>query len=358
MWNELFTYDMLAMVSWVRGERGWHTSDGLLLHVPISRFSSSPQLASFFRDVPTGTRRFFSSPPYSFGLAATSVVGYLVAFEWVGKILASVVSEPFFLGSSAHKAAIARLPGRDFASDAVHVHVDVGVGVWPATPSSPPSVVWRIEAPLPGAPNCDSKFFKIIRGDGFDALFLRRVHNVYAVLAAAYHASTGAGSRGRPSAIVDAQLLYGAGELCVLMPWVGGRDALPAELGDGGCAVEPVAEAILWLAHHGLLYVDLREPNVRVTEVAAATGVASSAGQAGVGAVVVALVDYDDCVVLPQPPASADELIALLAVHEAAFAGAGLPGARPAVVAALRRLWWHTGPAPSAALSSGEGPLE
>ena len=306
--------------------------------------SSSPQLASFFRDVPTGKRRFFSSPPYSFGLAATSVVGYVVAFEWVGKVLASVVSEPFFLGSSAHKAAIARLPGRDFTSESVHVRVDVGVGVWPAKPNSPPGVVWRIEAPLPDAPQCDRNFFKIIRGDSFDAPFLRRVHNVYAVLAAAYRASTGRGSRGCPAAIVEAQLLFGAGELCVLMPWVGGRDAVPAELGDGGCAVEPVAEAILWLAHHGLLYVDLREPNVRVTEGAVTAGVAASTGQTGAGAVAVALVDYDDCVVLPQPPASADELIKLLTLHEAAFAGAAdLPGARPAVVSALRRLWHAPG---------------
>ena len=66
------------------------------------------------------------------------------------------------------------------------------------------------------------------------------------------------------------------------MPWVRGRDAAPAELGEGGAAVEPVARAVLWLARRGLLYTDLREPNVRVEE-----------GAAGAPARVV-LVDYDD----------------------------------------------------------------
>jgi hypothetical protein len=106
------------------------------------------------------------------------------------------------------------------------------------------------------------------------------------------------------------------------MPWVHGRDATVDELGPGGAAVAPVAAALAWLARHGLLYVDLREPNVRVD------------GSR------VSLIDYDDMVALERAPASADELLHQLREHGALFAAPlGEPGARPAVVAALLEEW-------------------
>ena len=111
------------------------------------------------------------------------------------------------------------------------------------------------------------------------------------------------------------------------------RDALPVDLDEGGCAVEPVARAIAWLARHGLLYTDLREPNVRILD-------AASAGAGGAGAVRVTLVDYDDCGLVDVPPATVDDLLKLLSDHGAGFVGAvGSPRARPAVVAALRAAW-------------------
>jgi len=109
------------------------------------------------------------------------------------------------------------------------------------------------------------------------------------------------------------------------MPWVGGRNAEAADLADGGCAVNPVAQAIVWLAQRGLLYTDLRPPNVRI---------------AAHGRVV--LVDYDDMAFF-KPPTSAEELItALQGNREQAMIGwacAGRETALPAVLDAIRRCW-------------------
>jgi hypothetical protein len=109
------------------------------------------------------------------------------------------------------------------------------------------------------------------------------------------------------------------------MPWVGGRNAEAADLADGGCAVEPVARAIIWLAQRGLLYIDLRPPNVRIATHDR-----------------VFLVDYDD-MALCDPLASAEELITALQDDPAqatiGWACAGGERALPAVLTAIRRCW-------------------
>jgi hypothetical protein len=64
----------------------------------------------------------------------------------------------------------------------------------------------------------------------------------------------------------------------------------------------------------------------------------------GAGEATVKLIDYDDCVVAAVAPQSADDHITALGIHDAAFVGAvGSPGARPAVVAALRATWSREG---------------
>ena len=293
----------------------------------IVTYAMLGMLGSFFRGVPRGTHRFFRAPPYAFALAAFPHVGYIVAIEWAGRLLTSVVSEPFFVGSDAHAAAVARLPDCDFSKESKEFFDipvdDVRVAAWPDD-GRRAAVIWRVEAPEAGAENAD--FFKILRGAAFDADFFRRVFSVYARYAAALvDAAAGVAPRApRPPALLDAMLLFGAGEVCVRMPWAHGRDASVADLAAGGVAVAPVAEAFVWLARRGLLYVDLREPNVRVNDETGA----------------VALVDYDDMVLLAAPPASADELRAALQGANAVWAGrADEPGARVAVVDALTAAW-------------------
>ena len=311
-----------------------HMFDELLTYLMLG------MLASYFRGVPTGAHRFFREPPHAFGLLAFPHVGYLVAVEWAGKLFASIVSEPFFLGSAAHEAAIARLPDSDLATSFLDLAVDSAkVAVWPHAPGSRAAVIWRLDPPARGDASDAARFFKIVRGTGFDGAHFRRLHAVYrayaAARAAAVAATAATGSPPLEAALVDAELWFGAGEVCVLMPWVFGRDATPDDLAAGGCAVVPVARAIVWLARRGLLYTDLREPNVRVDVDGAGAGPALAAR--------VTLIDYDDCV-LVDPPATADALLALLAAHGAGFAAPpDAPRARPAVVAALRQVWLSVG---------------
>jgi hypothetical protein len=107
--------------------------------------------ASLFGDVPAGHRRFFSYPPVGFGLAAFPHVGYLVAVEWIGKLFVSVVSQPFFLGSPEHEAAIAALPDRDYSGDVVDLNLgDARVQSWSA--QDPAGTASASAAPPPPTP--------------------------------------------------------------------------------------------------------------------------------------------------------------------------------------------------------------
>jgi hypothetical protein len=296
-----------------------------------------------------------------------------------------VVSQPFFLGSPEHAAAVAALPDCDLSTAFVDLPGEgVVVGAWPEGEGSSRHVLWRVSPPpaergagaagassggvgssassgvrggsssggrgaaissssggsrarssSSGGGGCsgsgggsepptaspDPRFFKILRGDGFSEAYFCSLHAVYTALAAA-RAAAGS-SDPPPPALLPAQLLYGAGEVCVLMPWAPGREARAEELGEGGCAVAPVARAIAWLARRGLLYIDVRLPNVLVEEEEGA-------------APRVHLVDYDDVVVLEEPVASADALCALLRTHSA-FAQLG---AFPALMEALEAQPW------------------
>ena len=270
-------------------------------------------VASLFRDVPVGHRRFFSHPPLGYGLAAFPHVGYLLAVEWIGKLFVSIVSQPFFLGSPEHKTAVAALPDIDFAPYVVDLCVrDVQVLCWPADVGSPPRVVWRSTSDKD-----DDEFFKILYCDTYSEEYFERMFTVYSALSKALDDMEDKA----PTSLVRARLLFGAGEVCVTMPWVSGNDATAADLAELGCAVKPVALAILWLARHGLLYTDLRPPNVRI----------SSSGD-------VTLVDYDDLVIC-EPPLSFGALTDLLFDALAPWAAAvGEGGALPAVLAEIESI--------------------
>ena len=305
--------------------------EGSRLHMfdELATYAMLGMLGAYFRDVPAGAHRFFRAPPHAFCLAAFSHVGYLVVVEWAGKLLVCAASEPFFLGSDGHREAIAHLPDSDLALGAIDLSVDdVPVSAWPPAPEVAggawrPGVIWRSAAP---ASADGGGFFKIVRGHAFGADFFRRLHAAYAALAEA-RADVLDPPPTAVAVTASAELLFGAGEVCVRMPWVHGREAAPADLAAGGCALAPVADALAWLARHRLLYVDVREANILV----------DGEGGALPG---VSLVDFDDVVVASKPPASADDFCALLAEQGARFvAPAGMPGALPALVAALRAAW-------------------
>jgi hypothetical protein len=196
-----------------------------------------------------------------------------------------VVSQSFFLGSPEHEAAIAALP--DYNYERSYEDMDfAGIPVLALSRDDDTiRVTWRSE----GAEG--DEFFKVIGWNSYDAGHFKHMLQVYTALSAAWDACP---SDAAPPSLLRARMLFGAGEVCVKMPWVVGHDAEPADLDFGGCAVEPVARAIVWLAQHGLLYVDLRLPNVRIAAHDRAY-----------------LVDYDDMAVC-EPLTSAEELITAL----------------------------------------------
>jgi hypothetical protein len=273
-------------------------------------------VGSMFVAVPEGCRRFFTRPPVGYGLAAMAHVGYLVAVEWVGRLFVSVVSQPFFLGSPEHEAAIATLPDYDYEDS----YQDIDFADIPVLTlfrdDGTPRVTWRSQ----GAEG--DEFFKVIGWNSYDARHFKHMLQVYTALSAAWDKCP---SDAVPPSLVRASMLFGAGQVCVKMPWVGGRNAEAADLDFGGCAVEPVARAIVWLAKQGLLYVDLRPPNVRVAAHDR-----------------VFLVDYDD-MALCKPPTCAKELITELQDDPAqatiGWAYAGRERALPAVLDAIRLCW-------------------
>ena len=75
----------------------------------LTTYALLAMLCSYFQGVPPHHHRFFHAPPLAFGLAAFAHVGCLVCMEWVGKVRTTVVSQPFFLGSPEHAAAVAAL---------------------------------------------------------------------------------------------------------------------------------------------------------------------------------------------------------------------------------------------------------
>ena len=197
----------------------------------------------------------------------------------------SVVSRPFFLGSPEHKAAIAALPDRDYSGDVVDLRLgdalvqgwsqqdSAGLAGTASASAAPPSVLWSVESSR--GPEGDEIFFKIVLCSAFGPAYFERMLEAYGSLAEAFEEDNEGDPL--PASLVPARLLFGAGEVCVTMPWVGGRDAVEEDLAEGGCAVLPVAEAITWLARRGLVYVDLRPPNVRIEE-------KEGEGEAGAGA--------------------------------------------------------------------------
>jgi hypothetical protein len=309
-------------------------------------------LASLFSHAPDGCATFFPTPPRAYGLAAFPHVAYLVTIEWVARASLHIASEPFFLGSAAHARAVTELPDHDYQGEAVHVDLSAGYFMEPAPTSPAPAAAAPGAAPPPAltlpvggplvawtaAATLDGHFRKIVAAQTYPQEVFRRMHAAYAALAAARAAAAAAGDQ-PPAALLPARLLYGAGAVCVEMTWAPGVDAAPADFEAGGAAVAPVAAALAWLARQGLLYLDLRYPNVRVQAAAAARGGGEVDGPR------VALVDYDDVV----PATARITSFATLTEQLAAATAKYFPGMRgsyfdalPALAAALQdpRVRW------------------
>jgi len=257
-------------------------------------------------------RRYFARPPLGFALVAFPHVGYFIALEMIGKLLVSPASAPFFLGSAAHAEAAAALPDERFED--------------PRGIDGDGALEWLTPAAAEGAARdraawskSGGVFRKLVRGDARSGAAFADMHRAYERLAEVLP--------GAPPAlglVPSARLLYGAHEVLVEMPAVDGREASDAEVTGAGPVLEGAAAAVAWLARRGLVYADLRGPNVLVDARGAAR-----------------LVDFDD-IAVGAPVNSAAAFRAALArtpgaVVQGTFAARFCAGALPAVEAALAR---------------------
>jgi len=240
MWNELLTYVAMSIVD------------------ALFRRSS---------DI-----RFYTNPPVGYGVVCFPHCGYIVAVEWVGKLLATPYSQPFFVGSKEHKVAVAGLPDVDF-------HEFIGVNMenikWHSMSNR--LVCWT---GLPTVLTADNgqqlvnQFLKLMTCESFDHLhepagFFRRLYNTYKTYGAAWDAESASPTVGAvPQALLRARLWCGVFAVVVTMDFIKGNEAtekqLQASTPNDEKGARGIATAVVWLARRGLIYYDLREPNILV----------------------------------------------------------------------------------------------
>jgi hypothetical protein len=193
----------------------------------------------------------------------------VLALQWVGKLLVSPVSQPFFLGSPEHERTMQGLPEPLYAEPEV---LDLTV-VQPWLTSAGQSKelsAWCVHGGL---------FRKLVRGDARSGAGFAGMAAAYALLAELLPSAPL--QLRLPSSV---RLLYGLHELLVEMPAVAGaRPALEEEL--KGAVLASLARSIAWLAARRLVYTDLRGPNVLLQE---------PTGEPW-------LVDFDDAAVAAEP---------------------------------------------------------
>ena len=274
--------------------------------------------------------RYFHRPPVAYALVAFPHVGYYVAIEMIGKLLVSPISAPFFLGSDEHRAAANALPAVQYAPplDELNSWEDLRWSQYPPG-ARYPDVLWTVQ---------NGTFFKVVQASALPGAAFASMHRVYSHLADAL-----ASAADRPASLpASVKLMYGANQVLVTMPAVVGQtctddnDVLLA-----GEVLNAVADAVVWLARHRIVYVDLRAPNViRSTPISAARtpGDAQPAPAA-------CLVDFDDCLLADAPVVTLEDYATYLQQYRASvdssmpfanfFAARFLDGACPAVRDAL-----------------------
>jgi len=216
--------------------------------------------------------RFYAKPPVGFGVVSFPHCGYVVAVEWIGKLIATPYSQPFFIGSEQHKAAVAKLPDICFKK---FINVEVKEIKW--HPLSSRKVLWTKFPTVLRAEDGDqlvNQFLKLVPCSSYDHLqspagFLRRLYKTYERYGAALTEGSVGGAGGAvPQALLGARLWFGIFAVVVTMEFVDGKEAtvkqLEASTPDDEKGARAIASAVVWLARHGLIYYDLREPNILV----------------------------------------------------------------------------------------------
>lgn len=261
--------------------------------------------------------------PHACGVLSSGPVGFLLAIEWIGMLYYSVLSNPFFLGSDQHKTAI-----NFFEDISKKVRSNKGVcgkenlvtipfrrehftnkaaNQFLAISTEPITMTF---GPFPNQ-SCFVKVISVVKDTAssstptttkgetykqcvgeedkswpFSAVYFQHMHRVFQVYEGLCQRAD------KPAILVPTKLLYGVFEVAVISVWVGKVDATPEDM-DNRDYMTQLATAVVWLARGGLLYIDLRPPNMRIDR---------DSGS-------VWLIDYDDCVLLETPLTAIPEII-------------------------------------------------
>lgn len=278
--------------------------------------------------------QYFSLPPVGYAVIGYPHTAYLLALEWIGKLIVSPVSQPFFVGSAEHRAAVLGLACPVYSEPVV---LPDGL-MWHAgscAAMDAQSVLWSTTGGV---------FRKRVRAGAHSAETFGEMHRVYTALSPLL--DDGA----LPTAPLprNVRMLYGAHEVLIEMELIAGEPCCDDEVTSAGPILDCIARAIVWLARKCIVYVDLRGSNVirhaSVISPVVASGT-ETAGPAGDYATAMApscatLVDFDDAVLTPLPVASIAEYEAVLetrATQLGTFASRyrSFPGVRAALTVAF-----------------------
>lgn len=297
-----------------------------------------------------GRWRYYNAPPVAYCLVGLPFVGFFIAVEWVGKLHATFASDPFFVGTKQQEEAARKLPVRGAGP---YMDVPLDEGCW-ASQRSAADVMGKVYTTKPMINDeGDLRFYKVVPCMAFDreaadelsaplpSLMFRWLFYTYR----RYEQILAAAGDTVPSMLVPATLRFGAFSVLVDMPFVAGRDGVEADFQDPDI-IEALANVVVWLAHRGLLYYDLRPANIRIDNEE--------------GDRKVTLIDYDDMLVRDVGS------ISTMASYEAALKEEGrqrrYPLTKPlthytTVRDALERAF-ASSPPPDVPLGNGAGELE
>lgn len=236
---------------------------------------------------PEGRWRYYDAPPVSYCLVGLPFVGFFIAVEWVGKLHATIASDPFFVGTKQQEEMARQLPMRDAGP---YMDVPLDGGCW-ASQRAAADVMGKVYTTKPMVNDQgDFRFYKVVPCMAFDreaadelsaplpSMMFRWLFSTYR----RYEQILADAGDTVPSMLVPAALRFGAFSVLVDMPFVAGRDGVEADFQDPEI-IEALADVVVWLAHRGLLYYDLRPANIRIDNEG--------------GDRKVTLIDYDDMLV-------------------------------------------------------------
>mgnify|MGYP001043680122 CR=1 FL=1 len=235
-----------------------------------------------------GERVFYGKPPIGYAVLGYPVVAHYLVVEWVGKLLVSLASQPFFLGTDEHRTITSALPRPAYTA---RTALPAGA-VWTQATCSQ----WTVHG---------GRFYKLVAAPRRTGTQFATMYDVYT------HLATLTNDDGScPDAALlalTARAAYGAHEVLVTMDaFAHGTPCTDADVlaAESGTIRPAVAAAVAWLASRRILYVDVRGPNVL------------KRGTVD-GPQDVCLVDFDDARVWPEHVTSYEGYMAALRrVHE------------------------------------------